>query len=99
MVMPLDFTDLQDMELLVDTLQNFVKRTVPVRFGIVPLLSSPPAIKQTQAVYYLLDTYGLGAVIDYLSAVSYKIDAMIMVFPHLIHFRQLKVEGDPIFTI
>ncbi|MCJ1420450.1 hypothetical protein MMC32_006807 [Xylographa parallela] len=68
MVMPLDFTDLQDMELLVETLQNFVKRTVPVRFGIVPLLSSPSAIKQAQAVYYLLDTYGLGAVIDYISA-------------------------------
>ena len=77
MVMPLDFTDLQDMELLVETLQNFVKRTVPVRFGIVPLLSSPSAIKQAQAVYYLLDTYGLGAVIDYISAVSHEIYTII----------------------
>ncbi|MCJ1319773.1 hypothetical protein MMC15_005109 [Xylographa vitiligo] len=68
MVMPLDFTDLQDMEILVETLQNFVKRTVPMRFGIVPLLSSAPAIKQAQAIYYLLDTYGLGAVVDYISA-------------------------------
>ena len=72
MVMPLDFTDLQDMELLVETLQSFVKRTVPVRFGIVPILSSSSAIKQAQAVYYLLDTYGLGAVFDYITSVSHR---------------------------
>lgn len=68
--MPLDLTDLQDTELLVETLQSFVKRKVPIRFGIVPVVKSPAATEQTKIVYYLLDTYGLGAVLGYLEMVS-----------------------------
>lgn len=68
--MPLDFADLKDVEMIVDTLLNFVQRRVPVRFGIVPTLSSSESRLQAKIVYYLLDRYGLGAIIAYLEVVS-----------------------------
>ena len=68
--MPLDLTDLQDTELLVETLQSFVKRKVPIRFGIVPVVKSPAATEQTKIIYHLLDTYGLATVLGYLEMAS-----------------------------
>lgn len=68
--MPLDFTDLKDMELLVETLQAFVKRQIPVRFGVVPMGSTSESIKQAKVVYHLLETYGLSSIFTYLTEVS-----------------------------
>ncbi len=70
MIIPLDFSDVKDVELLVESLQTFVKRKIPIRFGIVPLATSEAAINQAKVVYHLLDTYGLSAVLAYLEAVS-----------------------------
>ena len=69
-ILPLDLADVKDVELLVESLQTFVKRKIPIRFGIVPLASSEAAIDQAKVVYHLLDTYGLSAVLAYLEAVS-----------------------------
>jgi UDP-glucose:glycoprotein glucosyltransferase len=69
-IVPVDFTEAKDVLPVVETLQGFVKRGVPIRFGFVPLLSSPAAISQARVVYYLLDTFGLGAMMDYLQGVS-----------------------------
>ena len=63
-------TDVKDVELLVESLQTFVKRKVPIRFGFVPLMKSEAAAEQAEIVHYLQDTYGLGAVFAYLEAVS-----------------------------
>ena len=68
--MPLDLTDSKDVEMLVESLQMYVKRKVPIRFGVVPILESPAAEEQAKVIYHLLDTYGLGAVITYLESVS-----------------------------
>jgi len=68
-VIPLDLADVKDVEVLIETLQTVVKRKVPIRFGIVPLTSTPAAIAQAKVVYHLLDTYGLGAVFAYLELV------------------------------
>ena len=70
--MPLDFTDVKDMELLVDTLQAFVKRSIPVRFGVVPIGDTAESIKQTKIIYYLLETYGLSSVFKYLTEVGFE---------------------------
>ena len=67
--MPLDLTDVKDVELLVESLQTFVKRKIPIRFGIVPMTTSAAAIDQAKVVYYLLDSYGLSAVFAYLEVV------------------------------
>ncbi|KAH0556426.1 hypothetical protein GP486_005655 [Trichoglossum hirsutum] len=66
LVVPLDFSDPGDVELVVETLQAFVRRQIPVRFGLVPLLNSESSKKQAKIVYHLLDTYGISAVLSYL---------------------------------
>lgn len=72
-VIPLDLTNLQDTEMLVETLQMFVKRQIPIRFGIVPIVGSESAVRQAGIVYYLLDAYGLGTVVAYLEKVSIEL--------------------------
>ncbi|KAL8779909.1 MAG: hypothetical protein Q9213_006731, partial [Squamulea squamosa] len=67
-VIPLDLTDIKDVQLLVESIQTFVKRKVPIRFGIVPTLASVASQDQARVVYHLQDTYGLGAVLTYLEA-------------------------------
>lgn len=69
-VIPLDLTDVKDVELLIEPLQTFVKRKIPIRFGIVPMATSAAAADQAKIVYHLLDTYGLSAVFAYLEAVG-----------------------------
>lgn len=66
----MDLTDVKDAELLIESLQTFVKRKIPIRFGIVPITSSEAAIEQAKIAYHLLDAYGLGTVLAYLEAVS-----------------------------
>ncbi|KAG9701970.1 hypothetical protein KCU59_g23235, partial [Aureobasidium melanogenum] len=62
--------DYKDVEMVVETLQNFVKRKVPIRFGLVPKTSSVGSSEQAKTVYHLLDTYGLGVALDYLQKLS-----------------------------
>lgn len=50
-------------------MQDFVKRKIPIRFGLVPITTTEGAAKQAQVVYHILDTYGLGALMQYLEAV------------------------------
>ncbi|KAK3376034.1 glycosyltransferase family 24 protein [Lasiosphaeria ovina] len=66
LVVPVDFTKPADVKIIVEQLQGFVKRLVPIRFGLVPLTSTGEAIEQAKVVYHLLESYGLGAVIAYL---------------------------------
>lgn len=61
---------MKDVQLLVESLQMFVKRKIPIRFGIVPTLATPASQDQAKVIYHLLDTYGIGAVLTYLEAVS-----------------------------
>ena len=56
--------------MVVESLQSFVKRKVPIRFGLVPKISGPASVEQAKAVYHLLDTYGLGVALEYLQKVS-----------------------------
>ena len=69
-VIPMDLTDTKDVELLVESIQIFVKRKVPIRFGIVPTIGSQAAKDQAAILYHLLDTYGLSTVLAYLAKVS-----------------------------
>ncbi len=68
-MIPLDFSDLKDIEMLVESLQGFVKRKVPIRIGVVPTLRTAGATDQAKAAYHLLDTYGLSGLLHYLEAV------------------------------
>ncbi|KAL2163744.1 hypothetical protein VTH06DRAFT_5803 [Thermothelomyces fergusii] len=66
LVVPVDFTKPEDVELVTTQLLGFVKRLIPIRFGLVPLTPTGEAIEQTKVVYYLLENYGLSAVVSYL---------------------------------
>ena len=67
-VIPVDLTDVKDIELVVEQMLVFVRRVIPVRFGLVPMTHSAAAMQQAKIVYYLLETYGLSTVINYLDA-------------------------------
>lgn len=70
-VFPVDLTDAEDMELVVHTIQVFVRKKIPVRFGLVPTASSPRSIEQLKVAHYLQETYGLSSLIRYLEQVRY----------------------------
>ncbi|EAW23905.1 putative UDP-glucose:glycoprotein glucosyltransferase [Aspergillus fischeri NRRL 181] len=71
-VAPVDLTSSDDMELVVKTLQVFVKRKIPVRFGLVPLASSPGSVAQLKVAHYLHETFGLASLIHYLEESAAK---------------------------
>lgn len=54
--------------MVISQLQDFVKRKLPVRFGIVPLASTEASERQAKTVYHLVESYGLAATMAYLSA-------------------------------
>ncbi|KAL9083011.1 MAG: hypothetical protein Q9159_006030 [Coniocarpon cinnabarinum] len=65
-IVPVDFEDPEDIANVVDSLQSFVKRTVPIRFGIVPLTARDAGSSHARVLYHLNDAYGLSAVMKYL---------------------------------
>ncbi|KAI9872733.1 MAG: hypothetical protein M1830_001244 [Pleopsidium flavum] len=68
LVIPLDLSDPKDIEMLVESLQGFVKRKVAIRIGLVPTMHTAGAMDQAKVVYHLLDTYGLSGMLAYLEA-------------------------------
>ncbi|ELR08264.1 hypothetical protein GMDG_03065 [Pseudogymnoascus destructans 20631-21] len=67
LVFPVDLSNIEDVELVVTQLSGFVKRALPLRFGLVPLTNSNAALEQAMIVYYLLDSYGLSTMVAYLN--------------------------------
>ncbi|OJD21579.1 hypothetical protein ACJ73_07079 [Blastomyces percursus] len=67
-VIPVDLTSPEDVRIVAETLLIAVKRMVPVRFGIVPLVHNKNALGQAKIAHHLLDTYGIVALINYLQA-------------------------------
>ena len=68
LVLPVDFTSMQDLYLVADTLLSFVKRKLALRIGIVPITATPHAAEQAAVIYHLLDTYGLATATEYLES-------------------------------
>lgn len=73
LVYPVDFSNFKDVTLVVETLQNFIKRKVPIQFGLVPQLGSMAATQQAETVYHLYNTYGLSATFEYLAKASHSV--------------------------
>jgi UDP-glucose:glycoprotein glucosyltransferase len=69
-IVPIDFSQPQSAKLVVETIQSVIKRKVPLRWGIVPVPSTPEAEGQAKLIYHLQDAYGLISVIEYLDEVS-----------------------------
>lgn len=68
LVIPVDLTERNDTKMVISQLQDFVKRKLPIRFGIVPLVSTENSERQAKIVCHLVETYGLAAMMNYLSS-------------------------------
>lgn len=68
-VYPLRISERKDIEEVVESLQTLVKRKVPVRIGLVPIVTGEDSAGHAKVLYYLLQNYGLAAVIKYLELV------------------------------
>lgn len=68
LIVPVDFTKIEDLQIITQQLLAFMRRLVPIRFGLVPLSPTTEAAEQAKVVYHLLENYGLGAVASYLEA-------------------------------
>ncbi|KAF2152705.1 glycosyltransferase family 24 protein [Myriangium duriaei CBS 260.36] len=68
LIMPMDFSDKTDIALAIDSIQGFVRRGVPIRFGLVPIAQTKIAAQQAKIVYHLCETYGLGVALAYLES-------------------------------
>ncbi|EME80870.1 glycosyltransferase family 24 protein [Pseudocercospora fijiensis CIRAD86] len=66
LVIPIDFADFNDALLVVESLKGFVKRRVPIRVGVVPIIKSPDSEAQAKIIHYLIDRYGLATALNYL---------------------------------
>lgn len=87
-VFPVDLADAEDMELVVQTIQVFVMKKIPVRFGLVPTTSSPGSIAQLKVAHYLQETYGLSSLIRYLEQVRYHADVTLFGTNFLVCFHE-----------
>ncbi|KAJ5094498.1 hypothetical protein N7456_010359 [Penicillium angulare] len=65
-VVPVDLSNPEDILLVIQQIQTFIKRMIPVRFGLVPTNVSPESIAQLKVAHYLQDTYGLSVFVQYL---------------------------------
>lgn len=65
LVVPADLSNQNDLD-VVTQLIDFMDRGVPLRFGLVPLTSTRDGSSQAKLVYYLHETCGEKAVLEYL---------------------------------
>ena len=73
LILPVDLSDKDDLTVL-SQLLNLVKRGIPVRFGLVPIASTPDAIEHTKIAYHLAEDYGVAAMSEYLGAFFQETD-------------------------
>ena len=66
-VMSADLSSYSDAMFITETMQAFVSRALPMRLGFTPRTDSEAAVKQAKTIYYLNNTYGISAVLKYLT--------------------------------
>ncbi|KAL7270804.1 killer toxin resistant protein [Rhizina undulata] len=74
LILPIDLSAQDDLLLVAEQLQMFVQRKIAIRFGIVPLTTTPEASAQAKVFYHLVETYGLSVAIKYLEESVVKND-------------------------
>src|SRR5580700_2506696 len=97
LVVPVDLSNLEDIELVVEQIQSFVKRKLPLRFGIVPITRSPRATERAKVVYHLLDAYGLSTAMAYLESIlvtKETVSSNSVTFQALVNGRRLREDKE-----
>ncbi|KAI1771565.1 UDP-glucose:glycoprotein glucosyltransferase [Hypoxylon cercidicola] len=96
LIVPVDFTKSEDLSLVVEQLQSFIKRLLPVRFGLVPLTPTKEAEERAKTVYHILENYGLASLISYLDACRTGGQSGEAIFDKAVKNRTPKAEATPL---
>ncbi|KAI2471141.1 UDP-glucose:glycoprotein glucosyltransferase [Annulohypoxylon bovei var. microspora] len=96
LVAPVDFSKPEDLSLVVEQLQAFIKRLLPVRFGLVPLTPTKEAEERAKVAYHLLENYGLASLMSYLEACNKGGQSEQPSFDKAIKNRTPKAEATPL---
>jgi UDP-glucose:glycoprotein glucosyltransferase len=70
-VVPVDLANEKDVIFIVQYLYVFVKRMIPVRFGLVPIVHTEESKAQAKVAHHLQQTYGLASLLKYLEEVGF----------------------------
>ena len=68
-VVPVDLSSMEGVQVVINHIQIFVQNGIPVRFGLVPLASSPGSSAQLKVAHYLQETFGLASLMQFLEEV------------------------------
>ena len=69
LVVPIDMSNIKDIELVATPLQSLVRRSVPLRIALVPTGEGEVANVYSKVAYHILNTYGLTALMSFFSDV------------------------------
>ncbi|OAP58443.1 hypothetical protein AYL99_07533 [Fonsecaea erecta] len=67
LIVPIDMGNIKDIELAATSLQSLVRRQVPIRIALIPIGKGETANIYSKVAYYISDTYGLTAVMNFFS--------------------------------
>ncbi|KAL7961032.1 glycosyltransferase family 24 protein [Trichoderma compactum] len=65
LVAPVDFSSPEDVSFIAQLL-SFISRGLTIRFGLVPLVSTPEATAKAKIAYHIFENYGIHGLISYL---------------------------------
>lgn len=71
-VVPIDLANVDDVQFVAKYLYAFIKRLIPVRFGLVLTANTEESKAQAKIAHYLHQAYGLASLLQYLEAVSFS---------------------------
>lgn len=64
-IVPVDLNNINELDLVVNTLQTLIKRSFPIRIGLVPVSHGEESTIATKLAYHIFDTYGLGVLMNF----------------------------------
>jgi UDP-glucose:glycoprotein glucosyltransferase len=70
-VAPVDLTNVEDVKFVAKYLNTFIKRMIPVRFGVVLVANTEESKAQAKIAHYLYQTYGVDSLFQYLESASF----------------------------
>ncbi|EHK39882.1 uncharacterized protein TrAtP1_013347 [Trichoderma atroviride] len=65
LIAPVDFSNLEDVSYIMQLI-SFISRGISIRFGLVPLISTPEAIVKAKIVYHIFENHGVKGLFAYL---------------------------------
>lgn len=69
-VVPVNLANTNDVRFVTKYISTYIKRLVPIRFGLVLITSTEEAKAQAKIAHYLHQAYGLSSLFQYLEDVS-----------------------------